>query len=84
MLPDSTLPSRQWSHEVPHSERTERSPYVHLHISSIDHLQISIYHHQAYSIHHIIRCMDLTSKYIHTDPLLVLDFLRVNNLIDLV
>ncbi|GFS81723.1 uncharacterized protein TNCV_2706691 [Trichonephila clavipes] len=39
--------------------------------------------HQA-SPEHVMRCMDLTSKDIYTDPLFVLDFFRANDLIDLV
>ncbi|GFS54027.1 uncharacterized protein NPIL_177421 [Nephila pilipes] len=39
--------------------------------------------HQA-SPEHMMRCMDLSSKDIYTTPLLMLDFLRVNDLIDLV
>ncbi|GFW06589.1 uncharacterized protein TNCV_2189221 [Trichonephila clavipes] len=38
--------------------------------------------HQA-SPKHVMRCTDLKSKDIYIDPLLVLDFLRVNDLIDL-
>ncbi|GFV88492.1 hypothetical protein TNCV_1243051 [Trichonephila clavipes] len=72
MLPDYTLSSSLCSHQVI------------LILSEQKDLHLCNGQDQQASPEHIMPCMDLTSKDILTEPLLVLGFLRVKDLMDVV